>query len=339
MKKMISILVIATFLEILIFTGNSYAATLDTINVQTDKTTVRPGEDIKVNVDFGQALGSYTFDISYDKNLFDYVSADGGTANDTGDKVKVTFDDTTSGTSPRNNMSVAFRAKADITTSNPTEFLMTAEGLANPDASTRFDNITTPIVKNVTVEPEYLDYVLKLETTGEIVKEEEKPMSLIFSSPMGRYYEHARLVAESTTPAGATVQLLGNDQANLEHDIMQSGWGDAQGFKIGGRNVLQSLQTRAIFSQAGDYTITLKLIDRDNSDQVIAQETFSFTAVEMPTPVLPENTNPETEKIEEVNPEEIPTKLPKTGSNVYIPILVVLMALVSSYVYYDKKKD
>lgn len=349
MKKMISIFAIVTFLTVLIFTGNSYAAALDTIDVQTDKTTVRPGEEVKVTVQFGQDLGKYTFNVAYDNNIFDYVSAEGGTAsdttvNDTTSKVQVAYDDTANGTSPKTNMSVTFRAKADLTTSNPTEFTITADDLANADGTTQFDAITTPIVKNVTVEPVYVDYTLKLEHTGEIIKEEEKAMTLSYSSPMGRYYEHARLIAEATTPAGATVQLLATDQASLEHDIIQSGWGDAQGYKIGGKDVSQVLQTKAIFNQAGDYTITLKLIDRDNSDQVIVEKAFPFTVLEEATPVTPvvpertEPTTPEEPEVEEVNPEETPKKLPKTGSNLYIPVIVVLIALISSYVYFNKKK-
>lgn len=354
MKKIISIFAIMTLLTVLIFTGTSYAAALDTIDVQTDKTIVRPGEDVKVNIQFGQNLGAYTFDVAYDNNIFEYVTAEGGTANDTTDKVRVTYYDTTGGSNPRTNMSVTFRAKADITTSNPTEFTVTAEGLANADASVTFDDITTPIVKNVTVEPEYVDYTLKLGHTGDMIKDEENAVTISYSSPMGRYYEHARLIAEATTPAGANVQLLATDQADLEHDIIQSGWGDAQGYKIGGKNVSQVLQARAIFSEIGDYSITLKLIDRDNSDQVIAEQAFQFTVVEAPAQVTPPTTNPddtgttipetpeianpEKGEIEEIKPEEPPTKLPKTGSNIYIPIVVVLMALVSSYVYYNKKR-
>ena len=54
---------------------------------------------------------------------------------------------------------------------------------------------------------------------------------------MRRFYEHARLVAEVTKTAGGTVQLIGTDTSQLEHDIIQSGWGDAQGYKIGGAEV------------------------------------------------------------------------------------------------------
>lgn len=341
MKKIISIITIISILLVLIFTGSTYAESLDTISVDVDKTLVHSGEEVKVTVNFGTELGAYTGIVAYDDTIFDYVSVEGGTPNDTGDKVRVVFYDTTGGTAPRSSMSVTFRAKADITTSNPTEFQITAEGLANADASVTYDDIGTPITKNVTVEPQYVDYTLNLTHTGDIIKGQENAMTLSYSSPMGRYYEHARLIAEATTPAGATVQLLATDQANLEHDIIQSGWGDAQGYKIGGKDVSQVLQTKAIFSQAGNYTITLKLIDRDNSDQVIAEQAFPFTVLEEATPVTPENpepTTPEEPEVEEVNPEETPKKLPKTGSNLYIPVIVVLLALVSSYVYFNKKK-
>lgn len=269
MKKIINIIIAIAILTLLIFTGSSYADTLNTIDVETSKTTVIPGEEVTVTVNFGQDLGAYTINVAYDDNIFEYIEAEGGTANDTSDKVIVVYHDTTGGTNPRTNMSVKFRAKANITTSNPTEFTVTAEGLANADASVSYDDITTPIVKNVTVEPEYVNYTLKLEHTGNIIKGKENAMTLSYSSPMGHYYEHARLIAEATTPAGATVKLLATDQARLEHDIIQSGWGDAQGFKIGGKDVAQVLQVRGIFSEVGDYAITLKLIDRDNSDQVI----------------------------------------------------------------------
>ncbi len=348
MKKIISIFAIIAILSMIVFVPSSYAAALDTIDIKTTKATVRPGEEVAVNINFGQNLGAYTFDIAYDNNIFEYISVDGGTANDTSDKVKVTFYDSTGGNSPRNNMKVVFKAKSDITTSNPTEFTITAEGLANPDASVQFDDITTPIVKNVTVEPEYIDYILKLEHTGEIQKNEEKIMNLSYSSPMGRYYEHARLVAEAVAPTGATVKLLAKDQSNLEHDIIQSGWGDAQGNKIGGKDVLQSLQTRAIFSEEGNYTITLKLIDRDNSDSIIAEKTFSFSVSEKQTPVTPNNPdqNPNTpdeapgskEEITDKT-EETPEKLPKTGINIYIPITAVLIALVGAYAYSNKRNE
>lgn len=345
MKKTISLITLLFVVALFLFTGFCQAVSLDTIDVQTDKTTVRPGENVKVTIEFGTALGAYTFDVSYDKNIFDYVSAEGGTPNNTGDKVKVVYHDPTGGTNPRTNMSVIFKAKADITTSNPTEFTVTGEGLSNADASVTYDDITSPIIKNVTVEPAYVDYTLTLEHSGNLIKGEEKEMKLSYSSPMGRYYEHARLVAEVTTPSGATVNLKGTDSANVEHDIIQSGWGDAQGYKIGGKDVSQILNLKATFSDAGDYTITLKLIDRDNSDQDIAKQTFNFTVLaENPPaeqPITPEITNPTEESTEkpkeEIQAQQTPTKLPKTGVNNYVPIVIILIGLITLYAYNNKK--
>ena len=328
MKKTISIITIMMLLVMTILTGKVFADSLDTIEINTDKTTVKPGEELKVTVEFGKKLGAYTFDFAYDNKIFSYVTAEGGTANDLTDKVRVTYYDSTGGTNPRENMSIIFKAKDDITTSNPTEITVTAEGLSNEDASITYDDITSPIVKNITVEPQYVDYTLNLEATGNLIQGKENEMKLSYSSPMGRYYEHARLIASATTPKDGTVNLIGIDENNLEHDIIQNGWGDAQGYKIGGKDVLQVLNLRGTFSKTGDYTITLKLIDRDNSDSVIAEKTFNFTVTEENTqPEDTENTTPEqneitNEAINETKDENtnMPTVLPKTGINIYIPI-------------------
>ncbi len=357
MKKIISIITMITIICLLILTGNIYATPLDSVTVNTDKTTIKPGSEVKVSIEFGTQLGAYTFDIAYDNNIFEYISVEGGIANDTTDKVRVTFHDSTGGTNPRTNMIATFKAKADITTSNPTEFTVTGEGLANADASINYDDINIPIVKNVTVEPEYVDYTLKLEHTGDIIKGKEKEMTLSYSSPMGRYYEHARLVAEASTPKGATVKLIGTDQSNLQHDIIQSGWGDAQGYKIGGKDVNQTLKVNSLFSEAGEYKITLKLIDRDKSDSIIAEKTFDFTVKEeITSPEQPTKpTPPETEQNEQTKPETIvppkeetvpkeeekPSSLPKTGMNIYIQILAyftVLMVLIVAIKMKNKTK-
>ncbi len=356
MKKTISLIITTLIIVTLLLTVKSYAASLDTVKFDVNKTVVRPGEEVKVTIDFGKQLGAYTVDVNYDNNIFEYVSVDGGTANDTTDKVKVTFHDATGGTNPRESMSIIFKAKEGITTSNPTELTATAEGLANADASETYDDITTPLVKNLTVEPEYKDYKITLEHTGNIEKDVEKDMKLTYSSAMGRYYEHARLIAEATTPKDASVKLLATDGVTkAETDIIQSGWGDPQGYKIGGKDVSQVLNVRALFSEVGEYSITLKLIDRDNSDTVIAQESFEYkvsekeiTPPEEETPEQPEITPPEEEKPEQTTPEtkpsetvkkeETPSKLPKTGYNEYVIMSIALFSVIGLGVYINKKK-
>lgn len=343
MKKTISLIITTLIIVTLLLTVKSYAASLDTVKFDVNKTVVRPGEEVKVTIDFGKQLGAYTVDVNYDNNIFEYVSVDGGTANDTTDKVKVTFHDATGGTNPRESMSIIFKAKEGITTSNPTELTATAEGLANADASETYDDITTPLVKNLTVEPEYKDYQITLEHTGNIEKDVEKDMKLTYSSAMGRYYEHARLIAEATTPKDASVKLLATEGVTkAETDIIQSGWGDPQGYKIGGKDVSQVLNVRALFSEVGEYSITLKLIDRDNSDTVIAQESFEYKVSEKeitpPEEKKPEQTTPETKPSETVKKEETPSKLPKTGYNEYVIMSIALFSVIGLGVYINKKK-
>lgn len=155
MKKIINIITILSVVLLLALSTNIYAATLNGLNVQTNKTTVKPGEEVKLTINFGQNLGSFTFNISYDKNLFDLVSVDKDVAtNNAGEKLIISFYDATGGSNPRNSTSIIFKAKSGITTSNSTQFSVTSAGLSNPDASVSYDDITTPIVKNVTVGPE-----------------------------------------------------------------------------------------------------------------------------------------------------------------------------------------
>lgn len=339
MKKIISIITILMVITLLFYFNNVYAATLDTINIETDKTTIAPGENVTVTIQFGENLGAYTFDIAYDNKIFEFVSAERGTANDTTDKIKVTYFDATGGSNPRNSMSVTFKAKSDIVTSNPTEFTVTADGLANADASVTFDDITTPIVKNVIVEPQFVEYTLKFEHSDKIVKEKENNMKLTIYSSMGNYYEQARLIVEVKNPEGGTSKLLATDEQNLEHDLIQSGWGNAQGYEIGGPNYSQVLDLRGIFSKAGNYIITFKLIDRSDSDKEITRNTYQVSVVDSETTT---NTNNETQTSVQNNTITentiTPTRLPKTGTNIYIPIVISMSVLVGSYIYFNKKK-
>lgn len=353
MKKIISIITFLILILTFIVAGNAYATIIDggeveldpevDMDVKVDKTTVAPGENVTLTVQFGEPLGTYTVKVAYDKNIFEYVSVDGGTANVLADKVNVVFHDATGGSAPRSTMSITFKAKENITTSNPTELTVTAEGLANANASETYEDILVPAVKNITVEPKYEEYKIKLERPENIVKGKEAEMTITYSSPMGHYYEHARLVAEATTPKGATVKLLGTDSEKIEYDIIQSGWGDPQGYKIGGKDVTQSLKVRGLFSDVGNYAITLSLIDRDNSDKVIASGTFLINVKEETanTPVGAVNNsvgNTTTNTTTNTVTKE-PAKLPKTGTNIYIPVGVVMIALIGAYAYHNKKEN
>ena len=350
MKKILNTLLILSilFAFILLFNTNTVqAAALDDIEISTNKDTVNPGDTITLTVTFGKPLGAYTFDIAYDNNLLEYVETDGGTPNDNGTRVRVVFYDSTGGTSPRESMSITFRAKEGIITSNPTDLAVTAEGLSNPDASESYDDITTALEKNIVVEPRYEDYTFDLSYTDLPIENVEKEMVLSLTSSMGRNYDHARIIAEAVTPDGGNVQLKGTDETQTEYDLIDSGWGDPSGYAIGGQNVNKVLNLRGIFDKAGTYTLTFKLIDRDNSDAIIAEDSFQVTvALTETTPPEEETpgngtegtTGEENNVGENTTEENLPAQLPKTGMNIYIPIAVVLIAIVSTSLYFIMKK-
>lgn len=338
MKKMVNIIAIFLVLFLLTFTINIYAATLDNLDITTNKTTVHPGETVTLNVAFGQEMGAYTVNVDYDENLLEYVSSQGGTANNTGSKVIVVYYYNAGGTdAPRTNMSITFKAKEGIITTNPTDLSITLTGLGKPDA-TSIDDITVPIVKNLIVEPVYVDYDIALNYTGEIIPKEEKNMEIVISSTMGKNYEHTRIIAEATAPNGESVKLLATDSQSLEHDIIQSGWGSADGDTIGGKDVVKKLSARGIFSGYGDYSITLKLIDRDNSDAVIASKTFTIAVKEKTAEVVPPAEEQVPPTTENNKPTETPSTLPKTGNTIYLSILPIVAILIVAYVLLIKKK-
>ena len=347
MKKIFNTLLILSilFAFILLFNPNSVqAVALDDIEISTNKDTVNPGDTITLTITFGKPLGAYTFDIVYDNNLLEYMETDGGTPNDNGTRVRVVFYDSTGGSSPKESMHITFKAKEGIMTSNPTDLAVTAEGLANPDASENYDDITIALEKNIVVEPRYEDYKFDLSYTGEPIVNSEKEMVLSLSSSMGKNYDHARIILDAATPDGGNVQMKGTDETQTEYDLIDSGWGDPSGYAIGGQNVNKVLNLRAIFDKVGEYKLTFKLIDRDNSDAVIAENTFTVTVTDTET-TPPEEETPENETegtIEEnmtnTTEENLPNQLPKTGINLYIPIVVIMIAIMSTSLYIRMKK-
>ena len=344
MKRLLSTIVLVVLVTLIALSINVYADSLDTIDISLSKEKVKPGDNVKVLINFGENLGAFTFDVAYDQNLFEYVSVSNGTPNDTKDKVRVTFYDSTGGSSPLSNLEIVFKAKENIETSNPTDFSITAEGLSNSDASITYDDILVPIKKTITVEPEYVDYNINLTYSGDIIENEEKEMKLTYSSKMGKFYDKARLIAEVENPEGGKAILNATDSSSLIHDIIQSGWGDPDGFKIGGKDFNQTLNVTGLFNKQGEYKLTLKLIDRENSDTVIAENTFKINVNPKESNNNQDsqdgqnnqnsqnqgNVDNESEKeniSNDKNNEKLPDTLPKTGFNIYAQIISVILLL------------
>ena len=364
-KKILSILVILAFL-FFTFQISSYASSipLGSIDVTVSETKIRPGQNVTVNINFGTDLGAYTFDVAYDNSIFEYVSSEGGTENDNGSRVRVTFYDSTGGSSPRTNMSVTFKAKESIVTTNPTDFSITGEGIANSDASQDYDDIVSPIKKSVTVEPDYKDYTISLNYTGDVIVNKEKSMELVTKSSMGKGYDNLKLTAEvvSKPSDDSTVKLIATTKTRQEVDLIQTAWGETDGYELGGKDVEQILQVTGLFSKEGTYKIKFSILDKDSGNNQIATKTVDVNVKKESTTsgnnqnngqgssnannntVNNENNNNNNNNSnnnnvisnennnKNENQENVPETLPKTGMTKYVYIVTALAVLGTGYV-------
>ena len=329
------------------------------VTVDVTKEKIAPGEEVTVNINFGTDLGAYTFDVAYDNSIFEYVSAEGGTPNDDGTRVRVTFYDSSGGTNPRTNMSVTFKAKDDITSTNPTDFSITAEGLANNDASQEYDDITSPIKKNVTVEPNYVDYTIEFKATNKLEPEKENAMELITKSSMGKNYDHVKMKVQVTKKPSdkASVKLLATERTRAQVDLIQDGWGEPDGYALGGKDVEQILDVQGVFSEEGEYGIKISLLDKDSADAEIATKDFTFN-VEKASSGGTDTTPPEDDETGDNNQngnndnisgnekpskpnsdkEEMPENLPQTGMTKYVYIITAIALLGAGYITLKNEK-
>ena len=345
MKKVLG-LILFMLLIFCLFQTNVFASSvpLGSVTASITKEKITPGENVTVTINFGTELGAYTFDVAYDNNIFEYVSSEGGTENDNGTRVRVIYYDSSGGSNPRTNMSVTFKAKEEIVTTNPTDFSITAEGLSNSDASQQYDDISVPIKKSLTVEPKYVDYTLDFKYSGEIIINKEKEMELITKSSMGKNYDHIKMKVEVTQKPSdnATVQLLATEKTRQETDLIKDGWGGIDGYSLGGKNVEQILAVRALFNEKGNYAIKVTLEDKDDGNKVIATKEFKFTVKETSqnnnstTQDKNEITGETTNKNEQVNDkvntqEEMPENLPKTGMTKYVYLITAISVLGAGY--------
>ncbi len=347
MKKSIYVFIgiLFIFMMLLTVTNTTMAASLDNIEVEVSKTKIAPGEEVTVTVNFGANLGAYTINAAYDNALFDYVRVEGGAATNHTDRIKLVYPNTVDAVTARTSASITFKAKQSITTSNPTDFAITLEGLAETDPANTFDDITTPIKKDVLVEPNYVDYSLLLNYTGDIEKNVGKNMTLVTSSTMGKNYDHVRLIAELTKEPSnaATAKLIATNNDGTQIDLIQNGWGEAQGYSIGGKDVKQELKLLGEFSQAGEYAIHIKLIDRDNSDSVIVEKTFNLNVVEEKTVQKPDETQTPSKPTQTQKPsqdtEKLPEQLPTTGTTQYALAIFAIFTLLVGYFLIKQNKN
>lgn len=361
MKKILIKLtmIISIFLSIQV---NSYALSLDDLNIEIDKEILHPKENVTISIDFGRLLSEFEINIAYDRNLFEYYSSDKDiNLNDNGDIVTLTYP-TLSTTTQISEIKVIFKTKENITSSNPTDFKITVQNMKDGLTAEMIDNPLLPIEKNVIVEPVYKDYKFYLEHDKSIIPNEESSMKLILKSEMGQNYSNTKIYARVVSETEGEAQISAIDITGEKHSLLEDGWGGETGEPIGGANVIKELALTSKFSDAGNYQVTFELQDLNNSNFVVSSETFDITVgensqIQNQTNItqnsianLTQNTsNTLTESIKGISnttatntSEEVefkPTTLPKAGSTIYFLILPIGGILILIYCIFKKKDD
>lgn len=355
MKRIFNI-IIWTIMIFLLLQNNSYASqisnriTLDNLKIGINKEILHPSEEVSINIDFGQSLSEFEVDIAYDKNLFEYIStSNDANIYDNGDIVTITYQTLSSESAVVNSIDVMFKTKSDITSTNPTDFKVTLQNLKNGQTFEVIDNIENPIEIPVIVEPVYTDYKIALSYDGTIEPEEEKEMKLTITSDMGQNYTNTKIYASVISPIDGNAELLANDSEGKEFNFLEEGWGGENGEPIGGKDIVKSLDLRGIFSKEGEYTITIKLVDLNNSDYTIASKIFDVKvgnnndeSLQIGNTTDLENavgSIASTSEVEAVTNTTEPTILPKAGSTIYFLIVPIGFVIFLIYVLLKKKND
>ena len=174
---------------------------------------------------------------------------------------------------------------------------------------------------------------------GIVVENEAKAVNIVLEGKSAPTYTQVRVKVDVSGPATPT--LIAKDSLGADIDIAQTGyWGPAQGFPIQG-DFKNETPVTATFPKAGEYTITVSLLDLANSNTVITTKTITVDVQEqavMTNTIENTITNTVENTVENtVNNEEV-TELPKTGTSLVEYVIYALVILAFVYMIYSIKK-
>lgn len=175
------------------------------------------------------------------------------------------------------------------------------------------------------------EYSFDLQYTGNVIKNVEKNANVLLIGVNGTSYSNVLIKVNITGPA--TPKLLATDSSGTEYDIAQLGsWGPPSGFAVQG-DFTNTTQIKATFSEAGNYTIQLSLVDVSNNNLLITNKVFTINVLEE-EPSIDDNEQPpvEDEEVEE---------LPKTGTSIleYVSYVIVFGTILTvSIIYINRKR-
>ena len=175
------------------------------------------------------------------------------------------------------------------------------------------------------------EYSFDLQYTGNVIKNIEKDANVLLVGVNGTLYSNVLIKVNITGPA--TPKLLATDSNGTEYDIAQLGyWGPPSGFAVQG-DFTNTTPIKATFTEAGNYTIQLSLVDVSNNNSIITSKVFTINVLEE-EPSIDDNEQPpvENEEVEE---------LPKTGTSIleYISYVIVFGTMLTiSIVYINRRR-
>ena len=90
MKKYLSFVIIVFLIISCIFQLNVLAnEELSSFSIDVDKTIINPNNEVKLTINFGVKLATYSVTIDYDDDLLDFVSVSAGKKTDLDGKIKI----------------------------------------------------------------------------------------------------------------------------------------------------------------------------------------------------------------------------------------------------------
>lgn len=119
------------------------------------------------------------------------------------------------------------------------------------------------------------EYSFSLDYEGEVIAGEAKTANVKLSGNNAPTYTNVRIKVDIQGPS--TPKLLATDSAGNQYDIAQLGyWGPDAGFAVQG-TFTNVTPVTATFDKAGQYTITLSLIDVSANNAVITSREIGVT--------------------------------------------------------------
>lgn len=120
-------------------------------------------------------------------------------------------------------------------------------------------------------------YTIELNYEGKVYEGIEHSATAILKGIDATSYSNARINVKVDGPA--TPVLLAKDSLGTEIDIAKVGyWGPENGFAVG-TTFTNETPIKATFPKAGEYTITLSLVDMNNEQKVIVSEEYKINVL------------------------------------------------------------